>query len=48
MSGLNEANTCRVYITPALKTTGWCDPLSRIAGLRVGRGALQSGLADKS
>lgn len=31
MSGLNEADTCRVYITPALKTAGWCDPRWRIA-----------------
>ena len=31
MSGLNEADTCRVYITPALKTAGWGDPHWRIA-----------------
>ncbi len=31
MPGLNEADTCRVYITPALKTAGWCDPHWRIA-----------------
>lgn len=29
MSGLNEADTCRINITPALKTTGWCDPYWR-------------------
>lgn len=31
MPGLNEADTCRIYITPALKAVGWCDPHWRIA-----------------
>lgn len=31
MPGLNEADTCRVYITPALQTSGWGDPHWRIA-----------------
>lgn len=31
MPGLNEADTCRVYITPALKAAGRCDPHWRIA-----------------
>lgn len=28
---LNEADTCRVYVTPALQNAGWGDPLWRIA-----------------
>ena len=31
MPGLNEADTCRVHIAPALKAAGWCDPHWRIA-----------------
>jgi type I restriction enzyme R subunit len=31
MPGLNEADTCRVFITPALQKAGWGDPLWRIA-----------------
>jgi type I site-specific restriction endonuclease len=31
LPGLNEADTCRIYITPALKAAGWCDPHWRIA-----------------
>lgn len=30
MPGLNEADTCRIYVTPTLKTAGWGDPLWRI------------------
>ncbi len=32
MPGLNEEDTYRVYITPALITAGWGDPAWRIAG----------------
>jgi len=28
---LNEADTCRVYITPALQRAGWGDPVWRLA-----------------
>lgn len=28
---LNEADTCRVYVTPALRNAGWGDPVWRIA-----------------
>lgn len=31
MPGLNEADTCRVFITPALQKAGWGDPHWRIA-----------------
>lgn len=31
MPGLNEADTCRVHITPALVSAGWGDPAWRIA-----------------
>ena len=31
MPGMNEADTCRVFVTPALQTAGWGDPLWRIA-----------------
>lgn len=31
MSGMNEADTCRVFVTPALQSAGWGDPLWRIA-----------------
>lgn len=31
MSRLNEADTCRIHITPALQRAGWGDPLWRIA-----------------
>ncbi len=31
MPGLNEADTCRIFITLALQTAGWCDPHWRIA-----------------
>lgn len=31
MPGLNEADTCRVFITPALQQVGWGDPHWRIA-----------------
>ncbi len=31
MPGLNEADTCRVYITPALVDAGWGEPSWRIA-----------------
>lgn len=31
MPGLNEADTFRVYIAPALRAAGWGDPHWRIA-----------------
>lgn len=31
MSGLNEADTCRIHITPALQRAGWGDPHWRLA-----------------
>lgn len=31
MPGMNEADTCRVFVTPALQAAGWGDPLWRIA-----------------
>jgi type I restriction enzyme R subunit len=31
MAGMNEADTCRVLITPALQKAGWGDPVWRIA-----------------
>jgi type I restriction enzyme R subunit len=34
MPGLNEADTCRVYITPALCASGWGDPAWRLAEQR--------------
>ena len=27
---LNEADTCRAYVTPALQNAGWGDPVWRI------------------
>ncbi len=30
-AGMNEADTCRVLITPALQKAGWGDPVWRIA-----------------
>ncbi len=34
MPGMNEADTCRVMITPALRKAGWGEPVWRLAEQR--------------